>query len=38
MQIGFIGIGLMGQPMVLNLLKADHTVTIFARHPEEPGV
>jgi len=38
MRIGFIGIGLMGQPMVLNLLKADHSVTIFARHPEEPGV
>src|SRR5438067_7832920 len=38
MRIGFIGIGLMGQPMVLNLLKADHSVTIFARHPEESRV
>ncbi len=38
MQVGFIGIGVMGRPMVLNLLKAGHSVTIFARHPEKPGV
>lgn len=38
MQIGFIGIGVMGRPMVLNLLKAGHSVTIFARHPEKPEV
>ncbi len=38
MQIGFIGIGVMGQPMTLNLLKADHHVTIFARHPDKPEV
>nr|HET6901183.1 NAD(P)-dependent oxidoreductase [Ktedonobacteraceae bacterium] len=38
MQLGFIGIGVMGRPMVLNLLKAGHQVTIFARHPEKPGV
>ncbi len=38
MQIGFIGIGVMGRPMTLNLLKAGHNVTIFARHPEKPGV
>ncbi len=38
MQIGFIGIGVMGRPMVLNLLKAGHAVTIFARHPEKPEV
>ncbi len=38
MQIGFIGIGVMGRPMTLNLLKAGHEVTIFARHPEKPGV
>ena len=35
MQLGFIGIGVMGRPMVLNLLKAGHQVTIFARHPEK---
>lgn len=38
MQVGFIGIGVMGRPMVLNLLKADHAVTIFARHPEKAEV
>jgi len=38
MQIGFIGIGVMGRPMVLNLLKAGHQVTIFARHPEKAEV
>lgn len=28
-QIGFIGLGIMGKPMALNLLKAGHTVTVF---------
>jgi 3-hydroxyisobutyrate dehydrogenase len=38
MQVGFIGIGVMGRPMTLNLLKAGHQVTIYARHPEKPEV
>jgi 3-hydroxyisobutyrate dehydrogenase len=38
MQVGFIGIGVMGRPMTLNLLKAEHHVTIYARHPEKPEV
>ena len=38
MQLGFIGIGVMGRPMTLNLLKAGHEVTIFARHPEKSEV
>jgi 3-hydroxyisobutyrate dehydrogenase len=38
MQIGFIGIGVMGRPMTLNLLKAGYSVTIFARHPDKPEV
>lgn len=38
MQLGFIGIGVMGRPMTLNLLKADHNVTIYARHPEKAEV
>lgn len=38
MQIGFIGIGVMGRPMTLNLLKAGHDVTIYARYPEKPAV
>ncbi len=38
MQIGFIGIGVMGRPMTLNLLKAEHHVTVYARHPDKPEV
>ena len=38
MQVGFIGIGVMGRPMTLNLLKAGHQVTIYARHPDKPEV
>jgi 3-hydroxyisobutyrate dehydrogenase len=38
MQIGFIGIGVMGRPMTLNLLQAGHRVTVFARNPEKPEV
>jgi len=38
MQVGFIGIGVMGRPMTLNLLKAKHNVTAFARHPAKPAV
>src|SRR5881275_3268242 len=38
MQTGFIGIGVMGRPMSLHLLKAGHNVTIFARHPEKAEV
>lgn len=31
MNIGFIGLGLMGRPMVLNLLKAGFSVNVWAR-------
>ncbi len=34
MRIGFIGLGIMGRPMALNLLKGDHAVTVWARRPE----
>jgi 2-hydroxy-3-oxopropionate reductase len=30
-KIGFIGLGLMGRPMALNLLKAGHTLTVWNR-------
>lgn len=30
-RIGFIGLGIMGKPMVRNLLKAGYTVTVFNR-------
>jgi 2-hydroxy-3-oxopropionate reductase len=32
--IGFIGLGTMGAPMVRNLLKRGHRVTVWARRPE----
>ena len=31
MKIGFLGTGLMGQPMVLRLLEANHSVTVYNR-------
>ncbi len=34
MNIAFIGLGIMGRPMALNLLKAGHQVFVHARRPE----
>lgn len=34
MHIGFIGLGIMGRPMALNLLKGGHSVTVWARRAE----
>lgn len=34
-KIGFIGIGLMGKPMSLNLVKAGYDVTVYNRTPEK---
>ncbi|WP_303787090.1 NAD(P)-dependent oxidoreductase [Azovibrio restrictus] len=34
MKIGFIGLGIMGRPMALNLLTAGHEVRVWARRPE----
>lgn len=34
-KIGFIGLGIMGMPMVLNLLKAGSDVTVWGRSPEK---
>lgn len=34
MKIGFIGLGIMGKPMVKNLLKASHEVVVFDIMPE----
>jgi len=33
-RIGLIGLGLMGRPMGMNLLKAGHTLTVWNRTPE----
>lgn len=34
MKIGFIGLGIMGKPMALNLLKGGHELSVWARRPE----
>ena len=31
MEVGFIGLGLMGRPMALNLIKAGHRVHVWSR-------
>ena len=28
-EIGFVGLGIMGKPMVKNLIKADYAVTVY---------
>ena len=33
MKISFIGLGIMGKPMALNLLKAGHQLRVFDRNP-----
>jgi len=33
-RIGFIGLGIMGRPMAVNLLRAGYSVFIYARRPE----
>jgi 2-hydroxy-3-oxopropionate reductase len=38
MEIGFIGLGLMGRPMAFNLLKAGFKVTVWARRVESMQV
>ena len=35
MNVAFIGLGTMGAPMALNLLKADHSVTVYNRTPNK---
>ena len=34
MKIGYIGLGLMGKPCTLNLIKAGHSLHVWARRPE----
>ncbi len=34
MNIGYIGLGLMGRPCALNLIKGGHTLFVWARRPE----
>ena len=34
MKVGFVGLGIMGKPMALNLLKAGYPLWVHARRPE----
>ncbi|HRH80470.1 MAG TPA: NAD(P)-binding domain-containing protein [Thiobacillaceae bacterium] len=34
-RLGFIGLGAMGRPMALNLCRAGHRLTVFARRREQ---
>lgn len=34
MNLGFIGLGVMGRPMALNLMKGGHEMGVYARRPE----
>lgn len=34
MHLGFVGLGIMGRPMALNLLKGGHHLRVFGRRPE----
>ena len=33
LKVGFIGLGVMGRPMALNLVKAGYAVTVFDLNP-----
>ena len=33
MRVGFVGLGIMGKPMALNLVRAGHAVAVFSRSP-----
>jgi 2-hydroxy-3-oxopropionate reductase len=34
MKVGFVGLGIMGRPMALNVMKAGHAMTVWARRAE----
>ena len=33
MRVGFVGLGIMGKPMAINLVRAGHQVAVFSRSP-----
>ncbi|MBX5452380.1 MAG: NAD(P)-dependent oxidoreductase [Acidobacteriia bacterium] len=37
MQVGFLGLGQMGAPIAMNLVRAGHHVTVWNRSPEKAG-
>ena len=34
MNLGFVGLGIMGRPMALNLMRGGHAMAVYARRPE----
>ena len=38
MEIGFVGLGAMGQPMALNLVKAGHRLVVWNRSPQRSRI
>ena len=34
MKVGFVGLGIMGRPMAINVMKAGHSMTVWARRAE----
>jgi len=38
MEIGFIGLGAMGEPMALNLVKAGHRLVVWNRNPQRSRI
>ena len=34
MKLGFIGLGAMGRPMALHLVRGGHELAVYARRPE----
>jgi len=34
MKVGFVGLGIMGKPMALNLIKGGHSLSVYARRSE----
>ena len=37
-KVGFIGLGIMGKPMALNLAKGGHQLIAYSRHGVPPDV
>ena len=37
MEVGFIGLGIMGRPMALNLVRAGHALHVWTRRPRSMG-
>ncbi len=34
MEVGFVGLGIMGRPMALNLIRGGHSLRVWARRAE----